>query len=72
MARSALVPSSSWVALVALLAAMQVNAGSRPPSFVVQVEDGLLDQVGWAQVATGHVCLGPLHPEQQTGLAGPQ
>lgn len=47
MARSALVPSISWVAMVALLAAMQVNAVSKPPSFVVQVEEGLLDQVGW-------------------------
>lgn len=47
MARSALVPSMSWVAVIALLAAMQVNAISKPPTFVVQVEDGLLDQVSF-------------------------
>jgi hypothetical protein len=35
----------SWVAVVALLAALQVNAISKPPTFIVQVEDGLLDQV---------------------------
>jgi hypothetical protein len=40
-----LVPSMSWVAVVALFAALQVNAISRPPTFIVQVEDGLLDQV---------------------------
>jgi hypothetical protein len=45
MARSALFASFSWVAAVVVIAAMQVAALSKPPTYVVQVEDGQLDQV---------------------------
>lgn len=59
MARSADVYGKlGLVAVLALLAAGQAAAGHRPPSFVVQVEEGQIEQVRLSNRDTARACNG--------------